>query len=119
MKEIQELRIQLSRIFKQVATAKYIPELENDGGEVYRKDGTTIDAIDAKKNKEEKTNNTVDANQVLPPPSREQKVLLRQIITSGFIDQVARRVPEVDEQGVYPIFWSFGVSFFGVCTYPF
>lgn len=104
MKEIQELRVQLSRIFNQVVNAKYIPELENDGGEVYRKDGTTIDAIDAKKkkkNQEEKTdnNNNVNANQVLPPPSREHKVLLRQIITSGFIDQVARRVPEVDEQG--------------------
>eukprot|EP01126_Amoeba_proteus_P052056 TRINITY_DN6259_c0_g1_i3.p1 TRINITY_DN6259_c0_g1~~TRINITY_DN6259_c0_g1_i3.p1 ORF type:complete len:751 (-),score=181.37 TRINITY_DN6259_c0_g1_i3:320-2572(-) len=35
----------------------------------------------------------------LAPPTREQKTIIRQVITSGLIDQVARRIPELDEEG--------------------
>lgn len=92
MKEIQELRIQLTRIVTQSNSKdRNQPQLENDGGEVYKRDANPDDPEGIK-----------GLNQ-LPPPSREQKVLLRQIISSGFIDQVARRVPEIDEEGM-PLF---------------
>jgi ATP-dependent RNA helicase DHX37/DHR1 len=34
-----------------------------------------------------------------PPPSRDQKVLLRQIIAAGFVDHIARRIPDTNEAG--------------------
>eukprot|EP01122_Echinamoeba_exundans_P008814 TRINITY_DN2999_c0_g1_i2.p1 TRINITY_DN2999_c0_g1~~TRINITY_DN2999_c0_g1_i2.p1 ORF type:complete len:1269 (-),score=258.86 TRINITY_DN2999_c0_g1_i2:1728-5534(-) len=34
-----------------------------------------------------------------PPPSRDQKVLLRQILAAGFVDHIARRVPDTNEAG--------------------
>jgi len=42
---------------------------------------------------------SVEFTNQLPPPSRSQKIILRQIIASGLIDQVARRVPETEEEG--------------------
>eukprot|EP01124_Arcella_intermedia_P004963 TRINITY_DN12874_c0_g1_i1.p1 TRINITY_DN12874_c0_g1~~TRINITY_DN12874_c0_g1_i1.p1 ORF type:complete len:639 (+),score=166.54 TRINITY_DN12874_c0_g1_i1:92-1918(+) len=44
--------------------------------------------------------NTEDPKKVdleLTPPTNKQKTLLRQIICAGFVDHVAKRVPEVDE----------------------
>jgi len=38
-------------------------------------------------------------NFLLDPPTREQKIVLRQIITSGFIDQVGRRVEDTNSSG--------------------
>eukprot|EP01129_Flabellula_baltica_P012811 TRINITY_DN5840_c0_g1_i1.p1 TRINITY_DN5840_c0_g1~~TRINITY_DN5840_c0_g1_i1.p1 ORF type:complete len:1194 (+),score=336.49 TRINITY_DN5840_c0_g1_i1:26-3607(+) len=38
----------------------------------------------------------LEFNSLLEVPTREQKILMRQIIAAGFVDQVARRVPEID-----------------------
>lgn len=35
----------------------------------------------------------------LQPPSRDQKVLLRQVLAAGFVDHIARRVPDTNEAG--------------------
>src|SRR5690242_13597792 len=67
MKEIHDLREQLTRIVNEVNNTTSIPKL--------------------------------DLTFQLPPPSRSQKILLRQIIAAGLIDQVAKRIPEIDSEG--------------------
>jgi hypothetical protein len=78
MKEIRELRHQLTRIYNTVTTSEI-------GCDLTRKD----------------------------IPSREEKNLLREILTAGLIDRCARRLPMTDSEGVSRR-WNLGLESYSI-----